>query len=82
MQQMTYQSNISNSRHLHTLPSKTNANRQTDPLDAIAEHIKDNPQTFANRPIHININNIQNTYVEQHPKISHKDRGRTPYKKQ
>ena len=59
-----------------------NTNRQTDPLDAILEHIKDNPQAYANRPIHSNSNNIQNTHVEQQQKISHKEGGQIPCKRQ
>ena len=41
------------------------ANRQTDPLDAILEHIKNNPMSYVNRTIHNNINNTQNTVDEQ-----------------
>ena len=57
-------------------------NRQTDPLDAIPEHIKDNPQAYANRPIHNNSNNIQNTHVEQQPKSILQGRRQDPMQKQ
>ena len=44
------------------------ANRQTDPLGAILEHIKNNPMSFSNRTIQSNINNTQNTHDEHQPK--------------
>ena len=44
MQHTTYQANIINSRCSHTLPPTKHTNRQTDPLDAILEHIKGNPR--------------------------------------
>ena len=43
------------------------ANRQTDPLDAILEHIKNNPMSYSKRTIQSNTNNTQNTYDKQQP---------------
>ena len=57
-QQTTYQADISNSRHIHYQATK-HTNRQTNPLDAILEHTKDNPQAYGNRPVHSNSNNFQ-----------------------
>ena len=41
------------------------ANGQTDPLDAILEHIKNNPQSYTNRTIQSNSNNTQSIHDEQ-----------------
>ena len=50
------------------------ANRQTDPLDAILEHIKNNPMSYSNRTIQSNINNTQSTHDEQKPKSNMPER--------
>ena len=44
------------------------ANRQTDPLDAIPEHIKINPMSYSNRTAQNIINNTHNTNNKQQPK--------------
>ena len=41
------------------------ANRQTDLLDAILEHIKNNPQLYSNWTVQSNSNNNQSTHDEQ-----------------
>ena len=40
-------------------------NMQTDPLDAILDHIKNNPQSYSNETTHNNNNHSQHTHVEQ-----------------
>ena len=49
-------------------------NRQTDPLDAILEHIKNNPMPYSNRTIQGNINNTQSTHDEQNQKNNLQER--------
>ena len=66
--------------YIHYQATK-HTNRQTDPLDAILEHIKDNPQAYANRLVHSGSNNIQNTHVEQQPKNISQGRRQDPIQK-
>ena len=62
-------------------PTK-HANRQTNPLDGVLEHFKNNPISYSNRTIHRNTNNTQNTHDKQQPKIIHQKVGRNTYKEQ
>ena len=50
------------------------ANRQTDPLDAILQHITNNPMSYSNRTIQSNVNNTHNTNNEQQPKSDSPER--------
>ena len=43
------------------------ANRQIDPLDAILEHIKNNPQSYSNRTVQSNSNKTQSMHDKQQP---------------
>ena len=45
--------------------AKKHANRQTDPLDAILEHIKNNLMLYSKRTVQSNINNTQSTHDEE-----------------
>ena len=56
------------------------ANRQTDPLDAILEYIKNNPMSYSNRTVQSNIN--KSTHNEQQPKTIHRKVDRNTYKEQ
>ena len=47
-----------------------NANRQNDLLDAILEHIKNNPGSYSNRTVQDNINNTQCTHNKWQPQNS------------
>ena len=51
-----------------------NANRQTDLLDDILEHIKNNPVSYSNRTVQSNIINTQCTHNEQQPKYNPSER--------
>ena len=54
------------------LPSK---NRQTDPLDAILDHTKNNLQSYSNKITHNNNNDSQNIHDEQQAKDNPKGNG-------
>ena len=58
------------------------ANRQTDPLDAILEHIRNNPKSYSNRTIQSNINNTHNTHDEHQPKVTSQKGGRNTHRQQ
>ena len=45
--------------------ARKHTNIQTDPLDGILDHIKNNPQSYSNRTTHNNNNDSQGTYGEQ-----------------
>ena len=45
--------------------AKKRTNRQTDTLDAILHHIKNNPQSYSNKITHNNNNDSQDTHGEQ-----------------
>ena len=45
--------------------AKKHTNRQTDPLDAILDHIKNNPQSYSNKNTHNNNNDSHGIHGEQ-----------------
>ena len=64
---------ITADEYIHCQATK-HTNRQTNPLDAILEHIKNNPMSYPNRTIQSNINNTQSTHDEQQPKCNTPER--------
>ena len=56
-------------------------NRQTHPLEAILEHVRNSPTAYVNRFIHNNNNNIQNTCIEQKNKDNPQGRRQDPMHK-
>ena len=67
------QTSITADEYIHYQATK-HANRQTDPLDAILEHIKNSPMSYSNRTIQSNINNTHNTNNKQQPKSDSPER--------
>ena len=45
--------------------AKKHTNRQTDPLDAILDHIENSPQSYSNKNTHNNNNESQGIHGEQ-----------------
>ena len=53
--------------------AKEHTNRQTDPLDAILEHIKINPQPYSNKTTKNNNNDSQTYMMNNKQKTIHKE---------
>ena len=58
------------------------ANRQTDPLDATLEYIKNSAMSYSNRTVQSNINNTQSSHDKQQPKTICRKVDRNTYKEQ
>ena len=52
--------------------AQKHTNKQTDPVDAILDHIKNNPQSYLNKVTHNNNNDSQNIHDEQVKKQTRK----------
>ena len=56
--------------------ARKHTNIQTDPLDAILSHIKNNPQSYSNKTTHNNNNDSQGTHGDQGAKNNSQSSGK------